>query len=446
MTIRAAILCALLILPAAARGQSPAPRGEALTLDEAITLALRHNRLLQNEELEVAKAADRLAAARTLRRPSFDFSLLQLQLLTPVDFRFDRGAFGSFPSTGPVPSRETRVSAPRGPITYLSARATQPLSQLHRIGLGLRSLEAGREIAEGRLVARRQAVVNGVKRAYYAALQAQGALAASAEALRLYRELDRVVGQYVVQQVALEAERLDVRTRLAKEEYEALALANALATHKEQLNDLLGRDLRTEFEVVPMAGGALYETDLAAAQSRALAQRPEVEEARLRLKQADYDRRIKQSQLIPDVSLTFGYFSPFGLAVVPKNVAAVGLSVSWEPFDWGRRRREAAEKLKASAQAANAAREAESAVLLEVNARFRKLQESRALLGVARLAQQAAGERLRVATNKYAQEAALLKDVLQEQAAAAEANDRYQQALAAFWTARADFEKALGES
>jgi outer membrane protein TolC len=35
--------------------------------------------------------------------------------------------------------------------------------------------------------------------------------------------------------------------------------------------------------------------------------------------------------------------------------------------------------------------------------------------------------------------------VLQTQAGLAEAQDRYQQALLAFWTARADFEKAIGE-
>jgi outer membrane protein TolC len=39
----------------------------------------------------------------------------------------------------------------------------------------------------------------------------------------------------------------------------------------------------------------------------------------------------------------------------------------------------------------------------------------------------------------------LLSDVLQSQAFLAEATHEYQRALLAFWTAKAEFEKALGE-
>ena len=39
----------------------------------------------------------------------------------------------------------------------------------------------------------------------------------------------------------------------------------------------------------------------------------------------------------------------------------------------------------------------------------------------------------------------MLPDVLQLRAELASSNDHYQQALLAFWTARADFELAVGE-
>jgi outer membrane protein len=47
--------------------------------------------------------------------------------------------------------------------------------------------------------------------------------------------------------------------------------------------------------------------------------------------------------------------------------------------------------------------------------------------------------------DKYTQQAALLRDVLQAQADLADANATYQSGLLSLWTARADFEKALGE-
>ncbi len=51
---------------------------------------------------------------------------------------------------------------------------------------------------------------------------------------------------------------------------------------------------------------------------------------------------------------------------------------------------------------------------------------------------------MRVLNARYSAQEALFKDVLQSQAALAEANHQYQQALLSFWTAKADFEKAMG--
>ena len=61
------------------------------------------------------------------------------------------------------------------------------------------------------------------------------------------------------------------------------------------------------------------------------------------------------------------------------------------------------------------------------------------------MAQATSREKLRVKTNQYHVQAALLPDVLQMRADVASSDDQYQQALLAFWTAKADFEQALGE-
>jgi outer membrane protein len=420
-------------------------QGERLSFQQAVDMALLHNRLVNHEKLEVEKASDRIAAVATRRLPGFDVSLFQYQWFNPPEFRFKQGVFGTFPGLGPVPPVNTVIESSRGPSAFIFARATQPITQLHRIGLGVKMSEANRDIAEARLESKRREVTNQVKRAYYAILQTQSALEASEGMLKLYRELDRVVGEYVIQQVALEAESLDVKTRLAKEEYESLKTRNNLAAGKETLNYLMGRDIRTEFSVDPISAGAMYEVDLSSAQAKALAERPEIKEAQLKVKLAQYDYRLKKAEAIPDVSLTLGYFSALGVSVLPQNATGVGFTVNWEPFDWGRRKRESAEKQKTIEQAREGLRESESQVLREVSDRYRKLQEARALLRVSQFDQESAREKLRVATNKYSQEAALYKDVLQSQAGLAEAGDRYLQALLAFWTARADFEKAIGE-
>jgi outer membrane protein TolC len=45
----------------------------------------------------------------------------------------------------------------------------------------------------------------------------------------------------------------------------------------------------------------------------------------------------------------------------------------------------------------------------------------------------------------YSRQTILLSDLLQQQSAVASAEDQYRQGLLAFWTARADFERALGK-
>jgi len=426
--------------------QNASTSAETLTLEQAIALGLKDNRQAKNADIEVNKYTDKIAETRTLRLPSFTFNALASQLITPLDFKFEKGVFGDIPGTGPIPDKDTTISTPRKPTLILNGQISQPLSQLYRINLNIKQATTGREIAEQQSRAQKQSVIAQVKRAYYAILQTQSSLNAIAESLNLYRELDRVTGEYVVQQVALKSESLDVKTRLAKAQYEAFNLSNTLATQKEQLNNLLGRDINTEFDVSAGLETASVETELAMARRIALEQRPEIKEAQLKIKQAELDRRIKKSERIPDVSLSLNYLSLQSFnSILPKSFASVGVAISWDVFDWSKRKHQLSEKDSAIEQAKNNLRESENLVLIEVNNRYRQLQQTNHLLRIAQLSQETERENLRVAINKYNLKAALLKDALEVQNRLAEANNQYQQALISFWTAKAEFEKAIGE-
>jgi outer membrane protein TolC len=331
----------------------------------------------------------------------------------------------------------------------LQGQVTQPITQLRRIGFRIKQQKLAVEISETQLRATEQSLVNEVKRGFYAIRQTEDAARAAEESVKLYHELDRVTGEYVVQQVALKTDLMDVQTKVAKAEYEVLILNNSLSAQKEQLNHLLGRDVMTEFSVtdgLETAQAAMRETDLVEARKRALEQRPEIREARLRLQQANLDKRVKKSEFIPDVSLVFNTVTTANYSnFVPRNVNGVGVQVEWEVFDWGRKKHELAEKNRSIAQADNTVLETESKVLLEVNSRFRTLQESCQLIRIAKLAQTTARANVQMAAYKYRLDAVLLKDVLTAQTSLANANYEYQKALLSFWTAKADFEKALGE-
>jgi outer membrane protein TolC len=447
------ILLSLLLIAAGAVQQANAQdngtTSRLLTLDQAIAIALKNNRETKNARLEIEKAGDKVDAYRTRRLPSFKVSSLVSQPLNSFDTTFERGVFGVYPGNVPVPLQDTVIKSSTNTTLLLAGQVTQPITQLRRIGFQIKQQKLEVEISETKLHATEQALVNEVKRAYYGILQTAGAVRAAEESVKLYHELDRVTGEYVVQQVALKTDLMDVQTKVAKAEYEVLTLNNSLSAQKEELNHLLGRDVRTEFSItdgVETAQIAMRETNLMEARKRALEQRPELREARLRLQQADLDRRVKKSERIPDVSLTVNTVRTLNYSnFVPRNVNGVGIQVEWEVFDWGRKKHELAEKDRIIAQADNTVFETESRVLLEVNSRFRTLQESCQLIRIAQLEQTTARANVQLATYKYRLEAVLLKDVLTAQTSLANANYEYQKALLTFWTAKADFEKALGE-
>ncbi len=224
-----------------------------------------------------------------------------------------------------------------------------------------------------------------------------------------------------------------------------LQAQDKLQTAKETLNNLLARDLETDFAVSEDKELSPLEQDLKVAQDTALAKNPTVKEAEIKIQQADTVRRLAKSEYMPDIGASFHYLSPFGVNFVPTNVMAVGLEVSWEPFDWGRRRDTVNEKTVAVEQSKLNLTQTKANVLVDVNKQFRALQEARMAVDVAAAQQDATRMKLQEVTDKYGQKTALLRDVLQQQAAVEKANSDYNEAIATFWTAKANFDKAIGE-
>jgi len=440
--LRALMVLAVLSTVTATAQESGTPR--VLTLDEAIQLAVSNNRTLKIASLEIDKSKWQIAEVKTQRLPSFSATVLGSQLLNEVDFTFPAGSFGSYPGIGPIPSTETKVTTPRRPIAFISGQASQPLSQLYKIHLGIRSQELNWQLSGEKAREQRQTVIKEVKEAYYALLQSESALDAADANVKQYKELDRVVLQRVSQEAALQSDSLEVKAKLAHEQYQLVQLQNSLQSRKEYLNDLLGRDIRTEFSTEQVPAASFEEIELARAQRMALDQRPEIKQAELNVKQAEYARRIAKADYIPDVGVAFNYTSNFNIDVLPSNMTSLGVEFKWEPWEWGRRKDVVSQKMVVENQARTQLKDVQSKVLMDVNQRFRKLDESRTLIAVARAQKEASQQKLREVTNQYKEQAVLLSEVLRQQASAAGTLDEYQQALLGFWTAKADFEKAMG--
>ncbi len=444
MSVCLALVAFLILAAPSLKAQEASPAPPMLTVSQAVQIAIANNISLKIAGLDVNKSNWDVAAAKTRRFPAISTYLFASGDLNSPTFTFSQGIFGKINSL-PNPSETTRINLSQGVTGFADAQVAQPITQLYKIHLAIREKQLSSDMASQQLRGKRQSVVADVKQAYYAVLQTESALQSADATVKQYVETDRVATQYIEQQGVLQSESLDVKAKLAQARFQVVQLHNNLQTQKEQLNYLLGRDLETDFTTEQVPAISLKETDLQIAQGTALTQRPEIKEAEINVERADVDRKLAKSQFIPDIGAAFHYSSPLNTEILPKNIAAAGVEISWEPFDWGRRKDEVNAKKVTLEQTQYQLKDARSQVVLDVNNHFRKLDESRQLLSVAEAAQAAANEKLREVNDKFRQSSVLLRDVLQQQTAVATADHDYEQALLAFWTAKAEFEKALGE-
>jgi outer membrane protein TolC len=415
-----------------------------LSLSEAIQIALANNRPAKILELDISKAQWQVASAKTKRYPAISTYVFGSGNLTSPSFNFKADTFQT-PNGQPVPATDTKISLSQGFTGYTVDEVSQPLTQLYKIGLAIQEQKLEVDLSREKYEGKRQSVVADVKQAYYAVLQTESSLDAAEAEVKQYQETDRVVLDYIAQRSVLKSSSLDVKAKLAQAQYQIVQLNDTLLTQKERLNNLLGRDLDTPFRTQQVPPEQPEEVDLKLARQTALAQRPEVKEAEIDTHRAEVDRKLAKSQYIPDVGAAFHYLSPFNTQLLPQNIASAGFEMRWEPFEWGRRRDDVKQKDVVVEQSKYQLNETRSQVLLDVDSSFRKLAESRSLLAVAEAARAAANEKLREVNDKFRQSAVLLRDVLDQEAAVATANNEYEDSLLAFWSAKANFEKALGE-
>jgi outer membrane protein TolC len=416
-----------------------------LTLEEAVSLARSHNRDLKQAGIEIHKQQEAFSEAKTQLYPRFDTYFLASELLTPLDFTIKSGTFGSFPATGPIPAKDSKVHTPARPVAITSVTATQPLTQLLRIDLSIKQQKLGVELSQQSYFVHEQDLVNEIRRGYYAILQSQSEIESQRALLTYLEELQQLTGRRLQQQAVLKADSLRIAAQRSKASYQLTVIQDALADQKEALNRLLGRDLHTEFAVETLPASLAEESSLQQARAFAVEKRAEIKTETLKKEKAALETKIERTRYIPDISIQANYLTAPNITFLPQNLGAVGVLVTWQPWDWGQKRHNIAQKLDAEKQAQLSIDSVREQVVQEVDSSFRRLREARELLLAAQAARDAEAEKLRNEMDDYSHQTILLSDLLQQHSAVASAEDQYRQGVLAFWKARADFERALGE-
>jgi outer membrane protein len=408
-------------------------------------LLLTRSRDLKVSGLDVSKQREAWGEAKTQSYPRFDTWVLASELLTPIDFTINKGQLGSFPATGPIPASNTNLHTPARPIAIASVTATQPITQLIRIRLFIAEQRLKVNAAQLSFSERKQKLTDDVRQSYYQVLQSQIQYESQQSVVKYLDELLQLTDRRFSQQAALQADKLSVKAELAKANYQLTTIEDALADRKEVLNHLLGRGLQTEFSVEPVPTTLAEEEDVTAARAVALDNRPELKLAANHVRQAELATKSEKTHYIPDIAIQASYLNPANINFLPQNIGTVGALFTWQPWDWGEKRHKVREAALAEKQAGLSAEDTREQILLDVNSNFRRLREARAHLAVAEALRDAETEKLRNQKEAYSQQSILLSDLLKQQSSLVDAESQYHQAVLAYWSARADFQKTLGE-
>ena len=148
-----------------------------------------------------------------------------------------------------------------------------------------------------------------MKEAYYQIVQTQTQISSAQESLKYLTELAALTERNLAEQTVLKSDSLNVKAKLSQQRYQLLVLQDTLASQKEALNRLLGRDLATEFSVEeqPMPSPRSSTWPRHARKRRNSA--PKFAKLACKTKKTELDIRRERAEYLPDISIQLSYIS-----------------------------------------------------------------------------------------------------------------------------------------
>jgi outer membrane protein TolC len=425
-----------ILASASARAQGTAPL--ALTLTQAIDLALKQNRDLKLAQLAVADSEHKKEIARSDYFPHIknESSLLHITDLAGV--KIPAGAFGVPSATGPIPAKNLFLD--QGALTsYTSGTGlAQPLTQMFKIRESNRAATADVNSAKIQVNQTENEVALQVRQLYDGILIAQLKQQAAAEEVSASQVNVRESADEVEKGSALEVVALESHASLLDAEEAALTQRLQLHDLTITLNDLLGLPLATELQLDPDISAApisipTREEGLRIAREHS----PEIRSADQAVVKAKAGLAAAKDAYIPDVTGLARYSYQDGVPLLVHNFGTFGVSLSYEVFDGGHRIAEIKDSRTLLSQAELHRVKVEDEVAVQVEKAYDKVELLHDVVGVAEEALKVRTEAARLSDRRFEQTAALAS-------ARAEAHAKSIAAQATLIQARLDLSLAQG--
>lgn len=289
---------------------------EALTLDQALTLALEHNPTIQASHEEVKRSDAEYDRATGAFFPKINVSGTYTNTNRPSQ------AFGILLDQGRFTAADFAIPKLNNPGTLENFNSAislnQPVYNGGRELLGLELAETEQSIAQEGLEDTRQRILFQVAASYHALALAKVALRIAEETVAIAKDnLVRIVARYR-RGIAVKSDVLQARVRLAAHREDVVRARQRVAVANIRLRHAIGvdYDVDTAESLSPESPPAL---DRARLMQMAMAQRPDYRRLQAQLHQADLAVQKAKSAFFPNLNLQANYelnatapFSPNG--------------------------------------------------------------------------------------------------------------------------------------
>ncbi|HMG84199.1 MAG TPA: TolC family protein [Terracidiphilus sp.] len=426
--------------------QQSSPTPMRLTLEQAIDLALRQNHSIRLRSLSVEQMESKKDEARSNYLPQIKASGSTLHITELAGIQIPAGAFGSYPSTGPVPSRSLVID--QGSATGYTGGVglEQPLTQLFRIHKANIAAKEDVLVAKTQLDQTQDAIALQVRQLYYNILINEQKLEASQDQLAAAQVKDEESRSDVARGNALEVSALQSKASILQAQQESLTLRLQGNDLRRQLADTLGLPVNTPIDLDPgVAAAALNIPSRADAVRIALDQNQDLKVARRTLAKAQAGLAAAKDAYIPDVTALSRYSYQSGVPFLVHNFGTFGFSLNYDLFDGGRREANVREARTEAHSAEVAVDKLQSEIEVQVQAIYDRIDELRQMVEVAGQVVTVRTEAARLADRQFEQNAALSSVRSQTQADLAGATASLLEANCGLSLAEADLKRAIGQ-
>jgi outer membrane protein len=442
MLRKIAAVAVVLALPLAAGAQR-----RPLSLEEALAAGLESSPGLNASRLELEAASSKSREIAAGRLPAVKFGGGYTRLSEVPDFQV----------TLPFSPDPIVVSQSYFNNFNLRLGVQQPLFTGFRLQAGEESARLLASAAGQDLEKSRAELVLAVKSAYWGLVRAREFEKVVDENVRQVAGHLKDVRAFFGQGLLTKNEVLRTELELSNAEIMKIDARNEAEIALTALVSLIGLPLDADVELttsvesqasrLPVEAGEGQGTPI----ERVLANRPEIKSAEFRIRASELGVKAARSGFFPQVYLSGNYYylrpNPRFLPALDRFEGTwdVGVSVSFDLWNWGQTRRQAEQAEARLGQAREFRKALEDQAVLEVTQCRLSLARAGEKVRVAGQAVGQAEENLRVTMERFKQGVALNSDVLDAEVALLRAKLGRTQAAIDRVLAQARLEKALGD-